>query len=149
MQSIEYDPIGYVASPFDSPYDVPRPADDPVDARGRVILEDQYEPGLLRLEEFSHVQVIAHLHETDGVRLQVEPGGAIGNVGVFATSGPARPNPIAVSILRLEDVSGATLSVSGIDLIDGTPVLDVKPFAPKAAQLEGLEMGWMASDATE
>ncbi|MFW5938255.1 MAG: tRNA (N6-threonylcarbamoyladenosine(37)-N6)-methyltransferase TrmO [Halanaeroarchaeum sp.] len=146
METIEYKPIGVVESPFTDPADVPRPATDPVEASGRVVLEDRYEPGCLGLEEFSHLTIVSHLHEADDVRLRVRPGGAVGEKGIFATSGPARPNPIGISIVRLEDVTDATLSVSNLDLVDGTPVLDVKPFAPKEAHLADLRMGWMGED---
>ncbi|MFW6265487.1 MAG: SAM-dependent methyltransferase, partial [Halanaeroarchaeum sp.] len=121
-----------------------RPTADPVEASGTVVLEDRFEPGLHRLEAFSHVMVIAHLHESSAVRLRVRPGGATGEVGIFATSGPARPNPIGVSVLSLEGVEGPRLTVSELDLVDGTPVLDVKPYAPKDAHLSGLRRGWMA-----
>jgi formylmethanofuran dehydrogenase subunit E len=148
MDSVEYEPIGHVESPFDAPEDVPRPAADTVEASGTVVLEDRFEAGLYRLEEFSHVMVVAHLHESSAVRLRVRPGGATGEVGIFATSGPARPNPIGVSVLSLDGVTGSRLAVSELDLVDGTPVLDVKPYAPKDAHLSGLRRGWM-EDATE
>lgn len=144
MPQIQYDPIGVVESPFSDPADVPRPATDPVEASGRVVFEEQYEPGLLGLEGFSHVLLVSHLHEADAVRLRVHPRGADDEKGIFATSGPPRPNPIGISIVRLEAVEGATLTVSNLDLIDGTPILDVKPFAPKAAHLDDLQTGWMA-----
>ncbi|MGM0398898.1 MAG: tRNA (N6-threonylcarbamoyladenosine(37)-N6)-methyltransferase TrmO [Halobacteriota archaeon] len=147
MESIEYEPIGYVESPFEAPEDVPRPTADPVEASGSVVLEDRFERGLYRLEEFSHVMVIAHLHESSSARLRVRPGGATGEVGIFATSGPARPNPIGVSVLSLDGVTGLRLAVSELDLVDGTPVLDVKPYAPKDVHLSGLRRGWMADPA--
>ena len=146
MRRVEFDPIGFVESPFADPADVPRPATDPVDASGRVVIEDRYEPGLHGLDEFSHVQLVSHLHEADDVRLRIAPGGARSEKGIFATSGPARPNPIGISVVRLDDVTRATLSISDLDLVDGTPILDVKPFAPKAAHLADLRMGWMEED---
>jgi tRNA (Thr-GGU) A37 N-methylase len=66
-------------------------------------------------------------------------------VGIFATSGPPRPNPIGHSVLALDEVSGTRLSVSNLDLIDGTPILDVKPYAPKGPAPKDLEIGWMGS----
>jgi tRNA-Thr(GGU) m(6)t(6)A37 methyltransferase TsaA len=146
MRRVEFDPIGLVESPFADPDDVPRPAIDPVDASGRVVLDDRYEPGILGLEEFSHVQLVSHLHEADDVRLRLHPGDTSSEKGIFATSGPARPNPIGISTVRLDDVTDTTLSVSDLDLVDGTPVLDVKPFAPKEAHLADLRIGWMAED---
>ncbi|MBS3760837.1 MAG: SAM-dependent methyltransferase, partial [Halodesulfurarchaeum sp.] len=82
------------------------------------------------------------LHEVTGVRLQVRPMGGT-SVGIFATSGPPRPNPIGHSVLTLDDISGTRLSVSHLDLIDGTPILDIKPYAPKVPALEEIDTGWM------
>ncbi len=144
MQPVTYRPIGVVESPFEDPDEVPRPGAEQVEASGELVLEAEYEPGLLGLEEFSHVVVLAHLHEVTETRLQVTPMGER-RVGIFATSGPPRPNPIGHSVLALDGVSDTRLSVSNLDLIDGTPILDVKPYAPKGPPPEDLEIGWMGS----
>ncbi|MFB6109313.1 MAG: tRNA (N6-threonylcarbamoyladenosine(37)-N6)-methyltransferase TrmO [Halodesulfurarchaeum sp.] len=143
MQPVTYRPIGVVESPFEDPTDVPRPGSSPVEASGTIALEEEYEPGLTGLDDFSHVIVLSHLHEVTDVRLQVR---AMGEepVGIFATSGPPRPNPIGHSVLGLEGIDGARLSVSNLDLIDGTPVLDIKPYAPKGPAMDEIEIGWMA-----
>lgn len=146
MTAVCFDPIGYVESPFAEVADVPRPSDEPVAASGTVILDGEYEPGLLGLEEFSHIVLVSHLHETDSVRLTVRPRAAGRDVGIFATSGTVRPNPIGLSIVELDEIDGTRLSVSNLDLVDGTPILDIKPFAPKIEDLSALEIGWMAPD---
>ncbi|MFB6114573.1 MAG: tRNA (N6-threonylcarbamoyladenosine(37)-N6)-methyltransferase TrmO [Halodesulfurarchaeum sp.] len=146
MNSVEFEPIGHVESEFEQPSDIPRPANEPVEASGTVVLEDQYEPGLLGLEEFSHVVLVSHLHLVDHVSLQVTPTGIDAPIGIFATSGTARPNPIGLSIVRLEGISNTRLSVSNLDLVDGTPILDVKPFAPKIRDLDTIDYGWMAAE---
>ncbi|MFP4530032.1 MAG: tRNA (N6-threonylcarbamoyladenosine(37)-N6)-methyltransferase TrmO [Halodesulfurarchaeum sp.] len=143
MEPVTYEPIGVVESPFQRPEDVPRPGAEPVAASGTLVIEDEYEAGLAGLEGFSHVIVLAHLHEVDGVRLQVRPMGG-DSVGIFATSGPPRPNPIGHSVLELDEIAGTRLSVSNLDLIDGTPILDIKPYAPKGPAPAELEIGWMA-----
>lgn len=148
MSQVVYEPIGYVESPFAEPSDVPRPAGAQVEASGTVVLEEEYEPGLLGLAAFSHVVLLSHLHETDSVRLRVHPRGGDLEVGIFATSGPVRPNPIGLTIVELEEVDGPRLSVSNLDLVDGTPILDVKPFAPKV-DTTSLEIGWMAAESDE
>ncbi|MFW5965606.1 MAG: tRNA (N6-threonylcarbamoyladenosine(37)-N6)-methyltransferase TrmO [Halodesulfurarchaeum sp.] len=144
MKPVTFRPIGVVESPFASPEDVPRPGDNQVEASGTIVLEEHYEPGLDGLEEFSHVTAITHLHRVDGKRLQVRPVGRGDPVGIFATSGPPRPNPIGQSVLALESIDGTRLSVSNLDLVDGTPVLDLKPYAPKGPPIDDLEIGWMA-----
>ena len=143
MEPVTYDPIGVVESPFGAPEDVPRPGTEQVDATGTLVVDEAYEPGLAGLEGFSHVIVLSHLHEVGDVRLQVRPMGGE-PVGIFATSGPPRPNPIGHSVLRLDGISGTRLSVGNLDLIDGTPILDIKPYAPKGPPSEDLEIGWMA-----
>lgn len=143
MEKVVFEPIGYVESPFAAPEDVPRPSETAVQASGTVVIDDAYEAGLLGLSEFSHIVLVSHLHETDEVRLRVHPQGGELEVGIFATSGPVRPNPIGLSVVELDGIEGTRLSVSNLDLIDGTPILDVKPFAPKIADLDDLEIGWM------
>ncbi len=142
MQPVTYEPIGVVESPFETPEDVPRPGSSQVEASGTIVLDEAYEPGLQGLEGFSHVVVLAHLHEVTDVRLQVRAMGEK-EVGIFATSGPPRPNPIGYSVLALDHIEGSRLSVSHLDLIDGTPVLDVKPYAPKGPPQAELDIGWM------
>ncbi|MEF8780052.1 MAG: tRNA (N6-threonylcarbamoyladenosine(37)-N6)-methyltransferase TrmO [Haloferacaceae archaeon] len=146
MEPVTYEPIGVVESPFSDPDAVPRPSEEFVEATGTVRLKPEYEPGLKGLEEFSHVVLVSHLHEVDETRLQVAPIAAQGEIGIFATSGPVRPNPIGTSVVALEEVSGRELTVSNLDLADGTPILDVKPYAPKMTDLGALETGWMGSD---
>ncbi|MEF8974877.1 MAG: tRNA (N6-threonylcarbamoyladenosine(37)-N6)-methyltransferase TrmO [Halapricum sp.] len=143
MEPVTYEPIGEVRSPFDDPDEVPVDPDDPNDAAGRIELADQYEAGLDGLDGFSYVTVLAHLHRSPADTLRAHPPFADIELGVFATASPNRPNPIAQSIVALDSIEGATLHVEGLDLIDGTPVLDLKPFAPKPALLEGIETGWI------
>lgn len=144
MEEIRYEPIGEVRSPFETPEDVPVNPTGPTDASGTVELAPEYEEGLTDIEGFSHVVVLAHLHRVEGYALQASPPFAPGaNPGIFATSGPRRPNPIAQSVLRLRDVDGVTLSVDWLDLVDGTPVLDVKPHAPKPHECKDIRIGWL------
>lgn len=145
MDEICYEPIGVVESPFETPADVPANATDGTDTSGTVRLEPAYREGLCGLEGFSHVVIVAHLHlSPDETPMRISPPFAPGaEPGVFATSSPVRPNNIALTIARLTGIEATTISVEEIDLVDGTPVLDVKPFAPKEHELEGLECGWL------
>lgn len=146
MTIAEFEPIGHVESPFETPGDVPRPAHDQVDASGTVVLDQAFEDGLLGLEEFSHIVLVSHLHRVGEVRLRVRPKGEGPEYGIFATSGTVRPNPIGLSIVELDGIEGTRLSVTHLDLIDGTPILDIKPFAPKIQDFSTLELGWMAEE---
>jgi len=140
--AISHTPIGRVRSSFDSPADVTHDAVD--EATGRIVLEDEYEDGLDGLGEFSHVVVLAHLDGVEGYHLTSRPPHVDGvEVGVFATRSPHRPNPIAQTVVELVDRDGATLSVRGLDLVDGTPVLDVKPYVPTVDDESDLSLGWL------
>ncbi|AKT34859.1 putative methyltransferase, YaeB/AF_0241 family [Pyrobaculum sp. WP30] len=125
---VDITPIGYVKHEY--------PDDEVkrmrfVDAVVEILPE--YEEGLSGLEEFSHIIILACLHKFRSRPLVVRPKRVVGapEVGVFATDSPDRPNPIAVSIVRLLRREGGTLHVDGVDLFDGTPVLDIKGFSPK------------------
>ncbi|WP_062661558.1 tRNA (N6-threonylcarbamoyladenosine(37)-N6)-methyltransferase TrmO [Aeropyrum camini] len=107
--------------------------------QGFIEVLPEYTPGLDGLEGFSHIVVIAYLHKARGRSLKVKPRGLLRlgfrledlpEVGVFATDSPSRPNPLALTIARLHGIEGGRLRVSGLDLYDGTPVLDIKPYTP-------------------
>jgi len=103
--------------------------------RGYIEVFKEYMDGLDGIEEFSHIMIIAYLHKVSWERrkvLKVRPRGRMDLplIGVFSTNSPLRPNPIAVTIVRLLDRRGNILYVDGLDLFDGTPVLDIKPYTP-------------------
>ncbi|WIV68223.1 tRNA (N6-threonylcarbamoyladenosine(37)-N6)-methyltransferase TrmO [Natrialbaceae archaeon AArc-T1-2] len=137
---ISYTPIGHVRSPHDTPADVAH--DEVAETAGEIVLEEAYERGLEGLEEFSHVVVLAHLDEIDESRLTARPPHVDDlEVGVFATRSPHRPTPIAQTVVEVCAVDDTTLQVRGLDLVDGTPVLDLKPHV---RSVEGdLEVGWL------
>ncbi len=138
---VSYTPIGHVRSPYDSPADVSH--DEADETTGEIVLEMEYERGLDGLEEFSHVVIVAHLDEVEVAQLSSRPPHADDvEVGVFATRSPHRPNPIAETVVKLCDRDGRRLSVKGLDLLDGTPVLDVKPYVPSVDN-DHLELGWL------
>lgn len=144
MDDITYRPIGTVRSPYENPEDVPLSPDTAADATGTVEIDEQYAAGLVGLDGFSHVVLLTHLHRVDDYVLRTDPPFAEGaRPGIFATRGPRRPNPIGLSIVRLRDVDGTVLHVEGVDLVDGTPLLDIKPFAPKPGEAEDVERGWI------
>ncbi len=108
-----------------------RPADGWGEVRSTIEIEEQYLPGLDGITEYSHVLVIFWLHRATGddrCTLKVHPMGRrdLPRVGVFATRSPRRPNPVGATVCRLLSVSGASLTVSGLDALDGTPVVDIK-----------------------
>jgi tRNA-Thr(GGU) m(6)t(6)A37 methyltransferase TsaA len=131
MEPVVYHPIGVVRSPFDAPQDVPCESSRSVDATGRVELDEKYQEGLTLFDGFSHIVIVAHLHLIEGYTLRTSPPFVEGvHPGIFATRGPKRPNPIAITVVRLAEITDAVLHVGGLDLVDGTPALDIKPHYP-------------------
>ncbi len=126
---IQYDPIGVIRTPFDDPNGMPiQPAGESA-ARGTIELNDDYEAGLSDLEEFSHCIVLYHFHVgDDDYSLRPTPFLDDTDRGLFATRAPSRPNPIGLSVVAIESIDGPEITVSGIDVVDRTPLLDIKPF---------------------
>jgi len=110
---------------------------------GSIEIEPEYEEGLKDLAGFSHVILLYHLHLSAGYSLTVKP--FLDNVprGVFATRAPRRPNPIGLSVVKLVRVAGCTLEIQGVDVVDGTPLLDIKPFVPKFDVPQVERIGWL------
>jgi len=109
---------------------------------GHVEIYARYEAGLRDLAGFSHVLVVAHLHRARAGDLELVPFLDDEPRGVFATRAPSRPNPIGLSALRLLGIDGNRLHVAGVDLLDGTPVLDLKPYVPEFDAIAADRIGW-------
>ncbi|MCU0305089.1 MAG: tRNA (N6-threonylcarbamoyladenosine(37)-N6)-methyltransferase TrmO [Thermoanaerobaculales bacterium] len=140
---VEYRPIGVVRSPFSEPEGTPIQPSRADGARGTVELDEEYAGCLSDLEGFSHIILLCHLHRSGGWRPTVVPYLDDVPRGLFATRAPSRPNPIGLSIVRLVAIEGATLTVEGVDLLDGTPVLDIKPYVGEFDSLEEVRCGWL------
>jgi len=113
------------------------------DAEGTIEIDERFAEGLTDLEGFSHIWVIYHAHRADAYNLLVKPYLDDKVRGVFSCRAPRRPNPIGLSLLRLLGREGTVLRVEGIDLVDGTPVLDIKPFVPEWDNRESARFGWL------
>lgn len=136
-------PIGVVRSPFTKKVEAPRQPRAAEGVAGRIELDPALAHAVEDLGGFEHVWVIAWFDRAEGYRPKVLPPRSETRRGVFATRSPHRPNPIALSVLRLERVEGTTLHVSGVDLLDGTPVLDVKPYVPWTDAIPRSRVGWL------
>jgi len=99
--------------------------------RGKVVIEPDYVAGLKDIERFSHIILIYHFHLSKGYSLKVRPFMDDKVHGVFATKAPKRPNPIGLSVARLLRIENRTLYVEDVDIVEGTTLLDIKPFVPK------------------
>lgn len=141
MDDVTYKPIGIVHSPFKEPKNVPIQA-AASKTKGTIELFPQYAEGLQDLEGFSHIILLCHLNLVTSHPLIVKPFLDDKLHGVFSTRSPARPNPIGLSLVRLLKIDGLTLHVKGIDIVDGTPLLDIKPYVPKFDNRRVSKIGW-------
>ena len=139
---ITYRAIGVVRSPFTSVDGMPLQSVAARDVRGRIEIYAQFAAGLNDLDGFSHLHLLTHLHRGSKGRLIVMPFLDDTPRGVFATRSPRHPNPIGLSVVRLVAVAGTTLEISGVDLVDLTPVLDIKPYVPEFDAVEAERAGW-------
>jgi tRNA-Thr(GGU) m(6)t(6)A37 methyltransferase TsaA len=142
MNSIRIKPIGIVHSPFKSAEGTPiQPGGS--NAFGEIEIFDEYLEGLTDLDGFSHIIVLFHFHKIEQEKLIVKPYMDTVTHGVFATRSPARPNRIGLSILKLEKITGNRLSVRNLDMLDETPIIDIKPFVPSMDYCEVEKTGWL------
>jgi tRNA (adenine37-N6)-methyltransferase len=145
--AVSYEPIGIVRSPFTERRGMPLQSVAAAEVRGRVELAPRYAPGVRDLDGFSHLHLICHLHRAVPGELEVIPYLDDTVRGVFATRSPRHPNPIGLSVVRLTGVEGAVLHVAGLDLLDGTPVLDIKPYVPAFDAVDAERTGWLERGA--
>ena len=138
-----FTPIGYVRSPYSDPGQVPKGLGAKHDAEGELELLAEFEPGLKDIEGFSHLVVVWIFDRSDGFDLCGKPPCDDREHGVFATRSPRRPNPIALTTVELLGREGRRLRVRGIDMLDGTPILDIKPYLSNIPE-EKLRRGWLA-----
>lgn len=138
-----YQPIGVIHSPLTSREGAPIQGGLAPEVQGRVEIFPEYEDGLLDLEDFSHIILLYHFHLSKGYKLKAMP--FIENVehGVFAIRAPRRPNPIGMSVVRLEKRDGRFLHVAELDILDQTPLLDIKPYVPAFDHRSEARCGWL------
>ena len=145
MEEIRYKPIGIIHSPFKEPSGTPIQSAGASGVEGRVELFPEYAKGLKDIEGFSHIILIYHFHLSGKVSLEVVPYMDNRLHGLFATRAPARPNPIGISIVKLLKVQGVMLYVRDVDIVDSTPLLDIKPYVPDF-DLREARIGWLAQE---
>ena len=134
--------IGVVHSPFKQPKGTPIQSMAAQDVNGSIEIYPEYSAGLKDIEGFSHLILLYHFHLVKQTNLLVKP--FLGNelLGVFATRSPGRPNPIGLSIVRLTGVDGNLLAISDVDIVDKTPLLDIKPYVGEFDIRQGVNNGW-------
>ena len=136
-------PIGFVSSPYKDAGQVPKGLGAKHEADGVLKILLEFEPGLTDIEGFSHLIVIWEFDRSHGFALLGTPPSDNRAHGVFATRSTRRPNPIGLTIVELLRRDGTELHVRGVDMLDGTPILDIKPLL-SGIPSERLRRGWLA-----
>jgi tRNA (adenine37-N6)-methyltransferase len=143
MDLITFRPIGIISTPFQESKGTPIQPKGAEGAVGAVKVFPEFVQGLQDLDGFSHLFLLYHFHRCRDFSLLVKPFLDEVQRGVFATRAPARPNPIGLSIVRLNRIEADTLHVLDVDMLDGTPLLDIKPFVPQFDARDQVRIGWL------
>ena len=143
MDLIQLRPIGIIHSPFKTPEETPKGPHGVEGVSGTVEVFPEYREGLADLDGFSHIMLVFYMHRSQGYSLKTVPHLDDQPRGLFATRAPRRPNPIGISVVRLDRIDGTTLHVLNPDIVDGTPLLDIKPYIPEPEDREGIKVGWL------
>ncbi len=144
---ITFEPIGVIHSPYTEIGGMPIQPAGAAGVTGSVKVFPQFQEGLADLDGFSHIILLYHFHQVQAAQLTVKPFLDDETHGVFATRAPKRPNPIGLSVVRLVGLQAGTLTIEGVDVLDGTPLLDLKPFIPSFDQPEVTRIGWLAKSS--
>ena len=140
---VSYTPIGIIHSPFTNLSGMPIQPTSENSASGYLEIYPKFIEGLKDLEGFSHIYLIYHLHKASQAKLTVTPFLDTATHGVFATRAPSRPNPIGLSLVKLGHISGNKIYVEQLDILDKTPLLDLKPYIPSFENGENIRTGWI------
>ncbi len=143
MKSINYDPIGIIHSPFKTLENMPIQPSAGKGIQGTIEIKPEFQEGLNDLDGFSHIYMIYHLHHSEGYKLKVIPFLDDQLRGLFSTRSPRRPNPIGISVVRLINIKENIITIEDLDILDGTPLLDIKPFVPHMYNTDDYKIGWL------
>lgn len=140
---IEMNPIGIIHTPFREAKGMPVQPAGAVGVKGTVEVFEEFRAGLKDLDGFSHIILLYIFHRSEGFELEVVPFLDTQPRGLFATRTPKRPNPIGLSTVRLEKIENGNLHVQNVDMLDGTPLLDIKPYVPEFDSHAQVRTGWV------
>ncbi len=140
---IEFNPVGFIYTPFKTIENMPIQSAAAAGFKGRIVIKDEFTEGLKDIEFFSHIHLIYHFNECAGYSLIVKPFLDDKKHGIFATRSPKRPCPIGMSIVKITGVSKNEIFVENVDMLDKTPILDIKPYIPEFDLItDNVEIGW-------
>jgi tRNA-Thr(GGU) m(6)t(6)A37 methyltransferase TsaA len=143
MSEIRYTPIGIIHTPFKTPAGTPIQPQGATGEDGTVEVFPEYVDGLADLPDFSHIYLIYHFHLSKPFAMRIKPFLDDKSHGLFATRAPSRPNPIGISVVELIDIDKDKLHIRDIDVVDKTPLLDIKPYVPDFDVREATKIGWL------
>ncbi len=140
---MNFEPIGTIHSPFTDLKDMPIQPPGASQVKGTVEVLGDFAAGLQDLDGFSHIILLYVFHKSQGFKLKVCPFMDTVQRGLFSTRAPKRPCPIGLSVVRLEKVIGRILHIEGVDILDGTPLIDIKPYVPDFDPQGEIRTGWL------
>ena len=143
---IEYNSIGIVHTPFKDLDKIPKQPSKAEGTKGVVEVYPTYQKGLKDIDGFSHIILLCHFHRISEYNLDVVPSGETISRGLFATRSPRRPNPIGFSVVRLNKIRKNRLMISNLDILNGTPVLDIKPYFREFKSDVCIQTGWLKKE---
>lgn len=149
MERVIYKPIGRILSPFKEAKGTPIQPTAEGAAKGKIELFPEYQDGLKDLEGFSHLILLYHCHKAGEPTLTVKPFMEDKKHGIFAVRAPRRPNSIGLSIVRLIKIAGDILYIEDLDILDGTPLLDIKPYVPEFDRRDDVRIGWLEKNVNK
>lgn len=145
---IKYKPIGIIHSPFKNIEGIPIQPSGAKGIQGRVEFHREFVDGLKDLDGFSHIILLYHFHLSKGYSLKVIPFLDDSPKGLFATRAPKRPNPIGISVVKIIRIEDNSIFVENIDIVNGTPLLDIKPYASFLDNVENEKIGWLSKNVS-
>ena len=146
MEKIIFEPIGIIHSPFKDVKGVPIQPPAAKGIKGEVEIFNDYVEGLKDLDGFSHIYLLFYFHKSTKYTLTVIPYMDKESRGVFATRAPRRPNKIGISVVRLNAIKDNIILIEDVDIVDGTPLIDIKPYVPMFDQRKEVTTGWLGDD---
>lgn len=142
-QRFNVTPIGFLQTPYKDIHNMPIQPSGASGVPGKLILKPEFVEGIKDLDSFSHIYLIYLFHKANSFHLTVTPFLDSEVHGVFATRAPKRPNPIGLSVVRLLSIEENVLNLENVDMLDGTPVIDIKPYIPSFDQPQNVRIGWL------
>lgn len=149
MNQISFSPIGIIHSPFTELDGMPIQPSAGKGTKGHILINEGFVEGLKDLDGFSHICLLYHFHLSNSYSLEVVPFLDNQLRGVFSTRAPKRPNPIGLSVVRLNKIIMNRLEIENVDIIDGTPLIDIKPYVPDMDEIDALKIGWLSKHEKE